>query len=67
LAPRIDWHTLKSLQSATVVIQMSIPKRATSVSQTSLCAQWAASRPEKPKSPPIGCRSPWPYSAAVIG
>ena len=35
--------------------------------KSTLLAQWAASRPENPKSPPIGWRSRRPYSAAVIG
>ncbi len=34
LAPRNDWHTRKPSASAVVVIQMSMPKRATSVSHT---------------------------------
>jgi hypothetical protein len=33
-APRKAWHTWKPSASAVVVIQMSIPKRATFVSQT---------------------------------
>ena len=33
-APRNDWQTLKPSASAVVVIQMSMPKRATFVSHT---------------------------------
>ena len=57
LAPRKDWATVKPLAMVSVVIQMSMPNLAISVSQTSLVRKCFEILPEKPKSPPMGCRT----------